>query len=181
MQRGLTQEELANRCELSKGFISLVERNLTSPSIATLTDMLESLGTDLKTFFGEAEDEKIVFGEKDIFVKEDAEGIRGRIKWLGAEEPDGANFGGTWSVRRDRRGRSPRGRGIWICAFRNSAGDSGGAVCAGTQGRKLLFQANGAPQAGQRGETTLPFAVGVHAAIILTGGVSRHGAGYASD
>ena len=82
MQRGLTQEELANRCELSKGFISLVERNLTSPSIATLTDMLESLGTDLKTFFGEAEDEKIVFGEKDIFVKEDAEGIRGRIKWL---------------------------------------------------------------------------------------------------
>ena len=36
LQRGLTQEELADRCELSKGFISLVERNLTSPSIATL-------------------------------------------------------------------------------------------------------------------------------------------------
>ena len=27
----LTQEELANRCELSKGFISQVERDLTSP------------------------------------------------------------------------------------------------------------------------------------------------------
>ena len=26
LQRGLTQEELADRCELSKGFISLVER-----------------------------------------------------------------------------------------------------------------------------------------------------------
>ena len=82
LQRGLTQEELANRCELSKGFISLVERNLTSPSIATLTDLLESLGTDLKTFFSEDVDEKIVFGEKDIFVKEDPEGIRGLIKWL---------------------------------------------------------------------------------------------------
>ena len=40
LQRGLTQEELANRCELSKGFISLLERNLTIQSIATLTDVL---------------------------------------------------------------------------------------------------------------------------------------------
>ena len=44
-QRGLTQEELADRCELSKGFISQLERNLTSPSIATLMDILESLGS----------------------------------------------------------------------------------------------------------------------------------------
>ena len=43
LQRGLTQEELADRCELSKGFISLLERDLTSPSIATLTDVLECL------------------------------------------------------------------------------------------------------------------------------------------
>ena len=41
LQRGLTQEEMADRCELSKGFISQVERDLASPSIATLTDMLE--------------------------------------------------------------------------------------------------------------------------------------------
>ena len=34
--KGLTQEELADRAELSKGFISQIERNLTSPSIATL-------------------------------------------------------------------------------------------------------------------------------------------------
>ena len=31
--KGLTQEELADRSELSKGFISQLERNLTSPSI----------------------------------------------------------------------------------------------------------------------------------------------------
>lgn len=49
--KGLTQEELADRAELSKGFISQLERDLTSPSIATLVDILQCLGTDLKTFF----------------------------------------------------------------------------------------------------------------------------------
>ena len=38
----LTLEELANRSELTKGFLSQVERNLTSPSIATLEDILEA-------------------------------------------------------------------------------------------------------------------------------------------
>ena len=37
---GLTQEELADRTELSKGFISQLERDLTSPSISTLEDIL---------------------------------------------------------------------------------------------------------------------------------------------
>ena len=46
MEKQLTQEELANRCELSKGFISQVENDLTSPSIATLIDILEILGTN---------------------------------------------------------------------------------------------------------------------------------------
>ena len=82
LQRGLTQEELADRCELSKGFISLLERDLTSPSIATLMDILESLGSDLKSFFSESGDEKLVFGVDDTFVKEDEEGIRGSIRWL---------------------------------------------------------------------------------------------------
>ena len=36
----LTQEELADRAELSKGYISQLERDLTSPSIATLMDRL---------------------------------------------------------------------------------------------------------------------------------------------
>ena len=81
MQRGLTQKELADRCELSKSFISLLERDLTSPSLDTLADLLETLGSDLPTFF-RVEDEKLVFGSDDIFVKEDPEGIRGVIKWL---------------------------------------------------------------------------------------------------
>ena len=80
--KGLTQEELADRAELSKGFISQLERDLTSPSIATLVDILQCLGTDLKTFFSEAGDEKLVFGEKDVSVKEDEEVLKGCIKWL---------------------------------------------------------------------------------------------------
>jgi transcriptional regulator with XRE-family HTH domain len=43
MERGLTQEELASRAYLTKGFISQLERNLTSPSIATLKSILDVL------------------------------------------------------------------------------------------------------------------------------------------
>ncbi|NCA91933.1 XRE family transcriptional regulator, partial [bacterium] len=35
LQRGLTQEEVALRCELTKGYISQLENDLASPSIAT--------------------------------------------------------------------------------------------------------------------------------------------------
>ena len=82
IQRGLTQEELADRCELSKGFISQVERNLSSPSIATLMDLLECLGTPLKEFFTDHADEKYVFSPGDMFVKEDEEALKGTITWL---------------------------------------------------------------------------------------------------
>ncbi len=81
LQHGLTQEELALRCDLSKGFISQLERDLTSPSIATLMDILECLGTDLRRFFAEPEEEKIIFGDADIFDSHDEEkGID--ISWL---------------------------------------------------------------------------------------------------
>ena len=67
--KGLTQEELADRAELSKGFISQLERNLTSPSIATLTDILQCLGSTLSEFFYEPPEEQIVFGKSDYFEK----------------------------------------------------------------------------------------------------------------
>ncbi len=70
IKNGLTQEELADRCELSKGFISQVERDLASPSISTLSDLLQCLGTDLKNFFNDATDENVVFKSDDVFVKE---------------------------------------------------------------------------------------------------------------
>ena len=79
--KGLTQEELADRSELSKGFISQLERNLTSPSITTLMDILQCLGTSIGEFFNEAPDEQIVFGKQDYFVKEDTE-YKNEIKWI---------------------------------------------------------------------------------------------------
>ena len=82
IQRSLTQEELADRCELSKGFISQLERNLSSPSIATLTDLLECLGSSLQEFFNEEPPEKTVFAPQDMFVKEDGEDLKGTITWL---------------------------------------------------------------------------------------------------
>ena len=78
---GLTQEELADRAELSKGFISQLERDLTSPSIATLVDILQVLGTDLKDFFKDSEDKQIVFHDSDYFEKNDDE-LGNKIEWI---------------------------------------------------------------------------------------------------
>ena len=81
VKMNLTQEEVAARCDLSKGFISQVERDLTSPSIATLADILECLGTDLKDFFTVSGDEKIVFDKDDIFTRVNDE-LGYNIHWL---------------------------------------------------------------------------------------------------
>ena len=81
IEKQLTQEELANRCELSKGFISQLENNLTSPSIATLIDILEILGTNLREFFNEIDDERICFTKDDMFETED-EDLKYTLKWL---------------------------------------------------------------------------------------------------
>ena len=81
IQKGLTQEELADRAELSKGFISQLERNLTSPSIATLLDILQCLGTTIGEFFNESPEEQIVFGKSDYFEKLDTE-LKNEIKWI---------------------------------------------------------------------------------------------------
>lgn len=81
VRNSLTQEELAKRCELSKGFISQLERDLTSPSIATLIDILECLGTNLQGFFNEQQQENIVYAPQDIFVsRDDAHGMS--TAWL---------------------------------------------------------------------------------------------------
>lgn len=79
--KGLTQEELADRAELSKGFISQLERNLTSPSIATLMDILQCLGTTIGDFFNETTEEQIVFSKNDYFEKYDTE-LKNMIRWI---------------------------------------------------------------------------------------------------
>lgn len=79
--KGLTQEELGDRCELSKGFISLLERDMASPSIATLEDILNALGTDFAQFFSEVSADRVVYGKDDYSVKTDEE-LKNEICWL---------------------------------------------------------------------------------------------------
>ena len=63
----LTQEELANRAGLTKGFISQVENEKfqTSISIESLSDILDVLGVSLSEFFMETESEQIVYKQSD--------------------------------------------------------------------------------------------------------------------
>ncbi len=81
MLNGLTQEELADRSELSKGFISQLENDLTSPSIATLEDLLQCLGTTLSEFFSEEPHTQKVFGPEDYFEKTDEE-LGSKTEWI---------------------------------------------------------------------------------------------------
>jgi transcriptional regulator with XRE-family HTH domain len=81
VKNGLTQKDLADRCDLTKGFISQVENNIASPSIATLMDILETLGVGAKDFFSDTQSENVVFGDEDVFTQEDAE-LGNRIRWL---------------------------------------------------------------------------------------------------
>ena len=70
IQNDLTLEDLASRSELTKGFLSQVERDLTTPSISTLEDILEALGSNLSEFFHEEQEKQIVFSTQDFFVDE---------------------------------------------------------------------------------------------------------------
>lgn len=82
LQKGLTQEELGERTNLSKGYISQLERDLNSPSIETLFSILEVLGTTPKEFFDdEKAEQKVVFTEEDqtCFIDEEK---KYDIRWL---------------------------------------------------------------------------------------------------
>ena len=70
LKNNLTQEELADRCELTKGYISQLENDLTNPSIGTLNDILVVLGGNLGEFFRNEETEQLVFRKEDYFTKD---------------------------------------------------------------------------------------------------------------
>lgn len=72
LANSLTQEELANRAYVTKGFISQLERDLTSPSIATLKIILDVLGEELAGFFKEESPEKEVYRKLDRVVTSDS-------------------------------------------------------------------------------------------------------------
>jgi len=61
----LTQEELAERANLTNGFISQIERDLTSISLDSLVPILDALDENISDFFKEASEEKIIYRIKD--------------------------------------------------------------------------------------------------------------------
>ena len=81
IQYGLTQQELADRSELSKGYISQLERNIITPTIATLQDVLTGLGTNLAQFFSGTYASQIVFKKKDMVTKKDESEGR-QVMWV---------------------------------------------------------------------------------------------------
>ena len=81
IQYGLTQQELADRSELTKGFISQLERNQNTPSVSTLLDIIQCLGTTPAECFADEEPEQIVFNESDYFEKEDEE-KNSLVEWV---------------------------------------------------------------------------------------------------
>jgi len=82
LHKGLTQEELGARTNLTKGYISQLERDLNSPSIDTLFSILEVLGTTPREFFDDIRSEpKIVYAEGDQTSHVDRD-LRCEIRWL---------------------------------------------------------------------------------------------------
>ncbi|MEK9197606.1 MULTISPECIES: helix-turn-helix domain-containing protein [Bacillales] len=82
LKKGLTQEELGERTDLTKGYISQLERDLNSPSIETLFSILEVLGTTPKEFFDDSlQEQKVVYNKDDQTSYIDEE-KNYKIQWL---------------------------------------------------------------------------------------------------
>ena len=117
----LTQEELAERANLTKGFISQIERDLTSISLDSLAQILEALDENISDFFREGSEEKIIYREKDRVAidKEKIEkfellvpGSTNRRPWNGRFTPSAASAARRWCsilpIRRPWSGRLRR-------------------------------------------------------------------------
>jgi transcriptional regulator with XRE-family HTH domain len=69
-QKGLSQRELAARAGLTNGTISLIEKNRTSPSVASLKSLLDAIPMSMSEFFSSFEDEaqsrKVFFRQSEF-------------------------------------------------------------------------------------------------------------------
>jgi len=78
--RGLTQEELATRADVTRSFISQLETNKTSPSLDTLEKILRALGSDLRRFFSDFKEEKVIFKKEErVPIYDEPEGVHSQI------------------------------------------------------------------------------------------------------
>lgn len=67
----LTQQELADKLGFTKGYISQIENDVTSPSMLALFQILEALGTSLEAFFSPYIEPQIVFNKNEYQIEED--------------------------------------------------------------------------------------------------------------
>jgi transcriptional regulator with XRE-family HTH domain len=88
LAQGLTQEELANRADLTKGFISLLERDLQSPSLDTLELILNALDTNAGEFFAEEGADVVVYPRRQrVTIEEEGEkGVVREVLIAGAQD-----------------------------------------------------------------------------------------------
>ena len=88
LRKNLTQEELGERTDLTKGYISQLENGLSSPSMETFFNLLEVLGTNPKTFFdSDYLSQPVVYTASDGTIFEDEE--KGfSMNWLMADSND---------------------------------------------------------------------------------------------
>lgn len=81
IQKNLTQEELGERTDLTKGYISQLEHNQSSPSMETFFDLLNVLGQTPAQFFTEDKNQQLVYQVADQTEYQDEE--RGYLlRWL---------------------------------------------------------------------------------------------------
>ncbi len=85
LSNSLTQEELASRADLTKGYISQLENDATSPSISTLKDLLDVLGVSISDFFAAPRELEVVFGEQRRVVASDEDGLKVELLVPGAQ------------------------------------------------------------------------------------------------
>ena len=86
MINGLTQEELASRADLTKGYISQLENDTACPSIATLKDLLDVCGVSMQEFFSEPVEAAVVFGaEARVCPSGDGDSVQVELLVPGAQ------------------------------------------------------------------------------------------------
>ncbi|EOH89364.1 helix-turn-helix domain-containing protein [Enterococcus villorum] len=82
IQKNLTQEELGERTDLSKGYISQLERDLSSPSMETFFSILEVLGVSPEEFFHQdTVNLQVVYSKEDHTIYLDEENGY-QLEWL---------------------------------------------------------------------------------------------------
>lgn len=69
MEKGITAKDLAEKAEVTPGYISQIERNLISPSLSVLMRIAEAIDIPLVSLFSQEEQEQVTVIPKDNRTK----------------------------------------------------------------------------------------------------------------